>query len=354
MAFDLGLVAEATADEQRTLLRPSDVVPLSLVGAICAESGLGAGVGFSDDEYSAAGACVVSAPEAWRARLVAKFRPPTAEQISLLGDRSTVAAVMHAEGTRDLVESLIRLRARAIAFEYLTIDGVTHPLMSATGEISGYQAVTYAAYYLQRPQVGYGRLLAAVLPHPGALVTVIGFGHVGRSAARAAAALGARVRVVHWGARAECTCGYECTVVGDRAIGQIVAESDVIIGALRISTFDTPAIVTESAVRSMRPGSVIVDVTAGYGAGYIETSTELTTLKSPVRLVHGVTHIKLRNFPRATPHESVARVSTIFAPVIGQLLAVPEPQWVRSGLITEHGRVVHAEVRRHFPDLARP
>lgn len=353
MTFDLGLVSEGIADEPRTLFRPSEVRSLRRSATICVESGIGSSLGFDDRQYEEAGAVVVEAAEAWRSRVVAKFKAPTLEQIPLLGAESTVAAMMHAEGKPSLVACLLQQRARAIAFEFLTLDGSTYPAMSATGEISGRQAVTFAAYHLQRPRSGSGRMFAALPNSPGARVTVIGFGNVGSSAAHAASGLGARVRVVHWTDRRHCECGYECTGVGDPSMERIISESDVVIGALRISTFDTPRVVSETAVKSMRPGSVVVDVTAGYGPGYIETSTRVTTLRCPVRVVHGVSHIKIRNFPRAVPHESVASVSAVFAPLVEALLEVPQPRWTTTGLIAENGRVVHDEVQRHFARVAR-
>lgn len=352
MRYDLGLVKEGREGEVRTLLRPTEVRHLASGASVCFEAGLGEGIGLPDADYLAAGAELVTSRVAWESRLVAKFKAPTPEQVKRLGRRSTIAAMMHAEGSEELVQSLLQHAHRAVAFEYLTRDGSSFPLMRATGEISGQQAITYAAYFLQRPLKGIGKLFASAAPSPGALTTILGFGNVGRAAARAAEAIGGRVQIVHWSPRTQCSCGYECLSVDDTRVSQLLSRSDVIIGALRISTFDTQEIVTEEIVQSMRPGSVIVDVTAGYGSGYLATSTELTTLENPIREVYGVTHIKIRNFPRATPVESVARVSSVFAPAVGEMLLEPAPRWLKSGVIVEDGRIVHPEVARHFRDLA--
>ena len=205
-------------------------------------------MGFADKEYEAAGAEVVDTADVWRAALVAQFKSPQLSSLSLLGKDSTVAAMMHAEGKRELVEHLVDRKARAIAFEYLTKDGNTFPLMRPTGEISGRQAVTFASYFLQRPPNGRGKLFAGLGGSPGCSVLIIGLGTVGRAAGNTASALGAVVRVAHWDRRSGCECGFTCMWVHDKDFATTAIASDVIVGALRISTFDTPPLVTEQRV----------------------------------------------------------------------------------------------------------
>lgn len=131
-----------------------------------------------------------------------------------------------------------------------------------------------------------------------------------------------------------------------------LAQSDVIIGALRISTFDTPPVVTADIVRRMREGSVIVDVTAGFGTGYIQTSGHVTSLDTPYHVASRVKHIKIRTLPLGVHRTAAAQVSHLYTPAIRRLITsldgtADDPASQR-GMIITAGRIVNDQVRRHY------
>ena len=243
---------------------------------------------------------------------------------------------------------------RAYSFEYFQDESCAFPLMAATGEIAGQMAVIYAAYHLQSHIGGSGVALPSFSHVAGARVTVIGYGHVGQAAVKAATALGADVTIYTWGHAAgrPAPRGSAIWPLDDPSAPARLADSDVIIGALRISTYDTPAIVTSGIVTRMRPGSVIVDVTAGFGAGYIETSDQLTSLSAPYRLVHGVKHIKIRQLPLGVHRSAAVQISRIYAPYVLRLVqsltsGLDDPAVTR-GTIVADGQILNEQIRRHY------
>ena len=102
----------------------------------------------------------------------------------------------------------------------------------------------------------------------------------------------------------------------------------------------------------MRPGSVIVDVTAGYGHGYIETSDEITTLDNPYRIVNGVKHIKIRELPLGIHQTAANQISSIYMPYIRDLIQSLQNGKTdpisSNGVITTNGRITNPQVSRHY------
>ena len=228
--------------------------------------------------------------------------------------------------------------------------------MAATGEIAGQMAVIYAAYHLQSHLGGSGISLPACTYAPPARVAIIGYGNAGQAAAQIALALGAEVTVYasRQALNSRPQAGRRpafCPLSGPGA-AEGLAQSDVIIGTLRVSTFDTPPVVTADIVAQMRPGSVIVDVTAGFGAGYIQTSAHVTSLGDPYRIAGGVKHIKIRTLPLGVHRTAAAQISHVYMPAIRRLIAslqrqAEDPDAQRGKIITG-GEVLNPQVRRHY------
>jgi alanine dehydrogenase len=185
---------------------------------------------------------------------------------------------------------------------------------------------------------------------------LIGYGNAGRAAAKTALALGAEVTVYtrHQARDSEPRTGTfpKFRPLSDPGAADGLAQSDVIIGALRISTFDTPPVVTTDIVQRMRAGSVIIDVTAGFGAGYIQTSAQLTSLTAPYRMADGVKHIKIRTLPLGVHRSAAAQISRIYAPYIYRLIASlhgqSEDPAGQQGKIIAAGQILNPQVRRHY------
>ncbi|MBV9451931.1 MAG: hypothetical protein JO345_39205 [Streptosporangiaceae bacterium] len=353
----VSLLRESRPGERRVLLLPRDVAQLAPICDLQIETGAGLGLDIPDDAYAQAGARITGTRQAWEsAALLLKLKAPSVAEVRRISPGAAIAALFHAEGTPDVVTELLARNITAYSFEYFQDDDGSFPLMAATGEIAGQMAVIYAAYHLQSHLGGSGIALPACAHAPAARVSVLGYGNAGRAAATAALALGAEVTVYTW----------QRTSHGDPHTGtwpkfqplhapgtaDSLARSDVIIGALRISTFDTPPVVTADIVRKMRNGSVIVDVTAGFTAGYIQTSGQVTSLESPYHTASGVKHIKIRTLPLGVHRTAAAQISHLYAPAIGRLITTldgtaDDPAAQRGQIITA-GRIVNDQVRRHY------
>jgi alanine dehydrogenase len=349
----VSLLRESRPGERRVLLLPDEAAKLSGICRFQVEAGAGTGLGVPDSAYQHAGALIVGKAAAWRGDLLLKLKAPAIAEVARITRPASIAALFHAEGDPDLVTELLNRDITAYSFEHFTDDDGRHPLMAATGEIAGQVAVIYAAYHLQSQLGGSGVAMPACAHVPGAQVAVIGNGNAGRAAARTASALGAQVTV--WTRSAVVPppgTPVRYRVLGDPDTGRELAGADVIIGAIRISTYDTAPVITAEIVQRMRPGSVIVDVTAGFGAGFIETSGQLTTLDDPCRLVHGVKHIKIRTLPLGVHQTAAAQISRLYLPYIRRLVASlsdgpPDPVSER-GKIISPGKILNEHVCKHY------
>jgi alanine dehydrogenase len=353
----VSLLRECRPGEMRVLLLPQDAARLCEICDLHVETGAGRGLGIPDDAYAQAGARITSTGDAWgSADLLLKLKAPMVAEVRRISRGASIAALFHAEGTPDVVAELLARQITAYSFEYFQDDGGAFPLMAATGEIAGKMAVIYAAYHLQSHLDGSGVSLPACTYAPAARVAVIGYGNAGRAAAKTALALGAQVTVYarHQAPDDEARAGTgpEFRLLSEPGAADGLAQSDVIIGAQRISTFDTPPVVTAEIVRRMRAGSVIIDVTAGFGAGYIQTSAQLTSLDAPYHVTGGVKHIKIRTLPLGVHRTAAAQISQLYTPFICRLITslhdhAEDPAGQR-GKIIAAGRILNPQVRRHY------
>jgi Alanine dehydrogenase/PNT, N-terminal domain/Alanine dehydrogenase/PNT, C-terminal domain len=249
----VSLLRERRPGELRVLLLPQDAAQLSEICDLQVETGAGYGLGVADDAYLRAGARITSTQDAWSsADFLLKLKAPTVEEVRRIRCGGSIAALFHAEGTPDVVAELVARQITAYSFEYVQDDDGVFPLMAATGEIAGQMAVIYAAYHLQSHLDGSGISLPACAHVPAARVAVIGYGNAGRAAAKTALALDAEVTVYvrHPARSGEPAAGMvpKFRLLSEPGAADGLAQSDVIIGALRISTFDTSPVVTATPV----------------------------------------------------------------------------------------------------------
>jgi alanine dehydrogenase len=360
----VAILKETRAGEQRVILLPDQVAWLRRAGfEVLVETGAGAGSDAPDESYLAAGAEIVPRREAWLAsRYVLKYKAPGTEEFDYLRADLHLGAFFHAEGSRELTDALLRSGTHAYSYEFFrTADGV-FPMAVPDSEIAGKLAVLYGAFYLQSHLGGSGTLLTATPGVPRPRVLVIGYGNVGGAAARTADALGADVTVLGTSPHRlrrfhaelpEATCLLNSREVLERE----VPAADLIIGTILISTYDTEPMIGEDLVRQMRPGSVIVDVTAGYGTGYLPTFDRFTWhYPEPMYERFGVLHCKIDALPASVPRTATRAVSPVIAPyliALGKAIYddVPDPVSA-AGRITAAGQLTHPEMERHQPLLA--
>ncbi len=266
---------------------------------------------------------------------------------------------MHAEGNPELTKAMRDSGMTAIAYEFHQTDSGVFPLHISDNETSGQMAVLYGAYHLQSHLGGRGVFMPRLPGAETARVLVIGYGNAGGAAARLAAAMGAEVTVL--GTRREGLRRFEasvggnvrCRVNSDAVLREEVPKADLVVGAILISTFDTPAMIDEELLDRMKPGSMIVDVTCGYGPGYLPTFDRETTHADPVYLKNGVLHCKIDAMPAAYPVSATQATSRNVAPYLSDLAERLRRDGVDAlgaddGVIVSGGRLVHPELTRNI------
>lgn len=355
--FRVGFPKDAKADDPRIILTPALAARLREDGfEVLSEPGIGERVEVSDDYLRAAGVSLVESGEVWQCPLLLKYKAFQPAEIERLHRPQVVASVFHAEGNRDIITALSRSEARAYSYEFLQEDG-RFPLMRAGGHIAGVQSVLLAARHLQTETGGRGVLLGGAPGAEPVRVLVIGTGNVGAAAARTAHALGAEVTLLAHADQGRrdflARCDHPATVLVNDAstLRSELVRADVVIGAILISTYSTPAMITEADLRTMKPGSVIVDATCGYGEGYLPTAGPAQQPGTPPLVVGGVRHVKVDVLPSLVPVTATQSYSALAAPYLSRLAhavasGMTDPLW-DTALIADGGKITHPVVLEH-------
>lgn len=311
--MNIGIPCERRVEEHRVGLTPAGVELLTAAGHTCyVETAAGRGAGFSDVDYQYAGAHVVYSPQEvyGRAELVPKVARPTAEEADWLRDGTMLMGFLHlAAGRRERVHTLLSKRVTAIAYETIQNDDGALPVLAPLSQAAGRMAPQIAATLLQNDRGGKGILLGGVPGVPPAEVVILGAGTFGTAAARAFLGIGASVYVLDKDlARLqhleETSGGHVVTMVSHLFnIRKVVKFADVLVGAILVPGARTPVVVTRDMVRSMKPRSVILDVSIDQG-GCVETSRP-TTHRDPTFVDEQVIHYCVPNMTAV-----VARTAT--------------------------------------------
>ncbi|SDW01107.1 alanine dehydrogenase [Marinobacter mobilis] len=353
----VGVPKEIKNNEYRVGLTPASVRELCHQGhQVLVESQAGAGIGFSDADYGAAGATLVSSAEEVfaRAALIVKVKEPQVRERQLLTPEQTLFTYLHLAPDRPQTDDLLASGALCIAYETVTDPHGHLPLLAPMSEVAGRMAVQAGAYCLEKSMGGRGVLLGGVPGVSAARVTVIGGGVVGRSAATIAIGMGADVTVLD---RDLEVLRHLDHVYGNRiktlfstrdALEQAVVQADLVVGAVLVPGASTPRLVTRDMLRAMADGSVLVDVAIDQG-GCAETSRP-TTHADPTYIEEGVVHYCVANMPGAVARTSAMALNNATLPFVlalankGSLAALREDPYLRAGLNVGAGQVVHPGV----------
>jgi alanine dehydrogenase len=356
--LSVGVPTEVKADERRVAVTPNGVRELEAHGvAVLVQAGAGEGASIPDEAYRTAGAEVVDgADEVWaRADLVCKVKEPKGDELARLRPDLTLFTYLHLAAYPKVADALCRSGATGIAYETVRRADGQLPLLAPMSEVAGRLAVQVGARFLEAPQGGRGVLLGGAPGVQPGRVAVIGAGNVGWNAAWIAAGMEAevnlldrdldRLRFVDQIHRGRIT-----TLASNRGtVERCVAEADLVIGAVLVAGGRAPVVVTEDMVRSMRPGSVIVDVAIDQG-GCVATSHE-TTHHEPTFTLHGVVHYCVGNIPGAVPATSTHALTNATLPYLVALAtkgvdeALADDPALAAGLNVRGGEVVHPAVR---------
>lgn len=309
----IGVPKEIKDNENRVGISPSGVSTFVKDGhKVWIESNAGLGSGFKDQDYIAVGATVVSsAQEAWSADLVIKVKEPLPSEYSFFREGMILFTYLHLAPEPELTKALVEKKVTAIAYETIQLPNGSLPLLTPMSEVAGRMSVQIGAQYLEKHEGGKGVLLGGVPGVSPAEVVIIGGGIVGTNAAKMALGLGATVTILDTNIERlrqldDMFQGRLNTLMSNRYnIATSVKKADLLIGAVLIPGARAPRIVTEEMIKTMQPGSVVVDVAIDQG-GSIETIDQVTTHGQPTYEKYGVVHYAVANIPGA-----VARTSTI-------------------------------------------
>ena len=318
---------------------------------VCIETGAGKLSGYSDEQYRALGVEVLpdAASVYASAELIIKVKEPVEGDLTLLRREHVLFCYLHLAANRALAERLCEIGLTAVAFETVE-EGATLPLLAPMSDIAGRLAVQIGATLLQQPQGGKGLLLGGLPAAERGRVVVIGAGVAGGSAVSVAAALGAEVTVfdIKRNKLVEMRAlGNNVTALYPYAdsLAHAVRDADLLIGATLLPGRRAAHLVSAEQVRSMAPGSVIVDISVDQG-GCIET-TRPTSYADPTYVVDGVLHFAVTNMPGAVPRSASQALSAAILPYAQQLAGT---DWMgntglAAGVNVRGGAIVHPALR---------
>jgi alanine dehydrogenase len=360
--MEIGVPKETKDQEYRVGLSPVNVRVLSDQGhQVFVETQAGFGSGFSDDDYTQAGATIVpTAKDAWDRELVVKVKEPLAAEYPYLRSGQVLFTYLHLAASRTLTEHLLSTGVTAIAYETVELPDKRLPLLAPMSIIAGRLAVQFGAHFLERQQGGRGVLLGGVPGVTPGTVVILGGGVVGTEAARMAVGLGARVQILDVNVD---RLSYLESLFGSRVellystsaqIEAVVPSADLLIGAVLLLARKAPILVSRELVRRIRPGSVIVDVAVDQG-GCIET-VRPTSHSAPTYLEEGIVHYGVPNMPGAVPWTATQALNNSTLPYVLQLAnygvaALDRDPALAKGLNVHNHHLIHPAVQEVFPDL---
>ncbi len=350
----IGIPKETKDHEYRVAITPDGVAALIAAGhAVRVQTGAAARIGLTDDAYRAAGATIVNDPAAvYEADLIIKVKEPQPAEIALLRAGQIVFGYLHLAADPQLTAQLLDKKIIGIGFETIT-DASGTPLLAPMSAVAGRIAVQAGAQALTMAAGGNGTLLPGVAGVAPGKVAIIGAGMVGSNAARVAAGMGADVTLLdrsmvklrHYD---DLYQGRLKTRYSDSAaLAALVADADLVIGAVLLPGKKAPKLITRQMVSQMRPGSVLVDVSIDQG-GCAETSRP-TSHSQPTYIEAGVVHYCVTNMPAAcarTATQALASVVLPYALKLAQrgMLALMDDAGFLNGLNVYQGAVTHQAV----------
>lgn len=355
----IGVPKEIKNNENRVAITPAGVISLVKQGhRVIVEAGAGKGSGFADEAYQLAGAIIEKdVNKVWsEAEMILKVKEPLKAEYQYFRRGLILFTYLHLAAEPNLAKALVDNEVTAIAYETVQVGG-SLPLLTPMSEVAGRMASQIGAQFLEKTKGGSGILLSGVPGVRRGKVTVIGGGVVGTNAAKLAMGLGANVTIIDLSAnrlrQLDDLYGdhLQTLMSNPMNIAEAVAQSDLVIGAVLIPGAKAPKLVTECMVKSMKEGSVVVDVAIDQG-GIIETVDKITTHDAPTYTKHGVVHYAVANMPGAVPRTSTIALTNVTIPYVLQIAgkgverAIEENHALAFGLNTINGYVTYEAVAK--------
>lgn len=349
----IGCPKEIKAQEGRVGLTPAGVDALVRAGhTVYLEHNAGIQSGFTNEEYIAVGAEILaSSKEVYDAAdMIVKVKEPLPPEYDLLKEGQILFTYLHLAPDLEQTKALLRKKVTGIAYETVQLPDRTLPLLSPMSEVAGRLSIQTGARLLESNCGGRGILLGGVTGVERANVVIVGGGNVGTNAAKMAVGLGANVTVLDISLK---RLAYLDDIFGGRVqtllsnpynIANAVKNADLVVGCVLIPGAKAPKLVTEEMVRTMKPGSVLVDVAIDQG-GSIASIDRITTHSDPYFVKHGVLHYSVANMPGAVPRTSTLALTGATLPYtlkianMGAEAACKADSALLKGLNTYNGKV---------------
>ncbi len=353
----IGVPKEIKNNENRVALTPAGVISFVKAGhKVLVEQGAGVGSGFTNEDYANVGGQIIEDAETlWlNSEMIMKVKEPLSSEYKYFREGLILFTYLHLAAEPALAQALKKKGVIAIAYETVESNRAL-PLLTPMSEVAGRMATQIGSQFLQKLNGGKGILLAGVPGVSRGKVTIIGGGIVGTNAAKMAIGLGADVTIIDLSAdrlrQLDDIFGNQVQTLMSNPlnIAKVVAESDLLVGAVLIPGAKAPKLVTEEMVKEMKPGSVIVDVAIDQG-GIVETVDHITTHDNPTYERYGVVHYAVANMPGAVPRTSTIALTNVTVPFALQIAnkgiykAIADSEPLKRGVNIVKGEITYKAV----------
>jgi len=357
----VGILKELKKDENRVSLTPAGAEVLVCAGhTVYIETQAGVNSGFTDELYVEVGAKILPSPKDVfdNSDMVMHVKEPQPSEYKLIREGQIVFTYLHLAAAEELTKALIDNKSISIAYETIQKDDGSLPLLTPMSEVAGRMAVQEGAKYLEMAFGGHGVLLGGVPGVEPGTVVVLGGGVVGTNAAKMACGLGAKVYIVDMNLDRlrylSDVMPKNCIPImsSPATVRKLIAEADVVIGAVLVPGAKAPKLVTKDMLKIMQKGAVLVDVAIDQG-GCFETS-HATTHSEPTFEIDGIVHYCVANMPGAVAKTSTMALTNATLPYAleiankGWKQAMKENIEIAKGANIIDGKVTYSGVAEAF------
>jgi len=357
----IGVPKEIKNNENRVAVTPAGAQEFIRKGhTVYIQTKAGEGSGFSDQEYIGAGAKILpKAEEVFAiAEMIIKVKEPIEQEYGLIKKDQLVFTYFHFASYEPLAHAMIKTGAVCLAYETVERPDRSLPLLVPMSEVAGRMAIQEGAKYLEKPLKGRGILLGGVPGVMPAKVLILGGGVVGTNAAKIAAGMGADVIITDVNLNRlrylddVMPKNVHTMASNDYVLRELVKTHDLIVGGVLIPGAKAPKLITRDMLKTMRPGTVLVDVAVDQG-GCIETCKP-TTHEDPTYIIDDIVHYCVANMPGAVPYTSTLALTNATLPYalklanLGWKKACKDNEDLKKGLNVVGGKVVYKAVADSF------
>ena len=339
----IGVPKEIKNNECRVGLTPKSVSALSKNHKVYIQKDAGAAIGFSNQTYIDSGAEILdTASDVYDgSELIVKVKEPLPEENQFLSSKNVLFTYLHLAGNKVNAKNLISTGVTGVAYETVTADDGSLPLLSPMSKIAGQISLVVGQYFLLKPNKGLGTLLGAIENVSAREISVVGAGVAGTEAIKKGLSSGAHVNVLDISQnklneleKSSGTENISYIISNTDSISHAISKSDLVIGSVYVVGKEAPKVITKDMLKVMKPGSVLVDISIDQG-GCVETSRP-TTHDDPIFIEDGVVHYCVTNMPGAVPLTASLALNQATLPYIEKIADLGLSQALKEDLSLIH------------------